>query len=72
MAESNLRTAFFYGCAVENPTAQARADRAVSLSFRHEPLDHGVGVALYDAMRDAAAFKIFRQDVGGEARLLLV
>jgi hypothetical protein len=52
MAERDLRASFFDCRVVKNAATQARADRAVSLSFRHEPLDDRVGVALDDAARD--------------------
>src|SRR5882672_9626067 len=72
MAESDLGAAFFLSDVVENTAPQPRADRTISLAFRHQTLDDRVGVALDDAKGHTALTQIARQDFGRESRLFLI
>src|SRR6267378_1407394 len=72
MAESNLGATFFHSDVIENTAPQPRADRTISLAFRHQTFDDRVSVALDDAKGHAALTQVVRQNFGRESRLLLI
>ena len=72
VTQGNLGAAQFLGHAVQNATAQARAQAAGGLALGDDLLDHAVGVLLFDAEGHAHLGEVLGQHMLGEPRLLLV
>jgi len=72
VAERDFREAFTLGEVVQRAATQARAQAAHRLAFRHDALDHAVGVLLDNVERHADAAQIIRQHVGIVVRLFLI
>src|SRR5690242_11517670 len=72
MAKSDLRTAVL-GCeSVQGAAAQPRAEPAHRASFGNDSLYDAVSVLLDDPVRDLQTLQVFRQDMLGKTRLLLI
>src|SRR5262245_17738762 len=72
MAEGDLVALLLHRSIVKNAAAQARAQSAGGLSFRNNRFDDRVGIAFNYLEWNPQARKIFRENVLGESRLLLV
>src|SRR3546814_5471472 len=70
VAQCDLVESLLFGERVQRAAAQARAQRAHGLAFRHHARDHRVGVLLEDPVFDAERFQVLRQHVFREAGLL--
>ena len=72
MAEGNLSRAQFTGGTVQDTATQTRTERAGGFAFRNLLFDDPVGVFFDNFVLDAKLLEIFRQNVGGKTRLLLI
>ena len=72
MAQRDLGEAFSPGVRIQRAAAQPRAQRTHGLALGHDARHYRVGVLFDDFVVDADGAQVVRQNVSGEARLLLI
>ena len=72
VAERDPRRSELIGHAIQNSSAQSRAQTAHGLAGLEDAFDHRVSIFLDDAVANAETFEIGRQHLGGKPGLFLI